>query len=30
MADRVITLRSGEVVEDRRNAKKISPSELSW
>lgn len=30
MADRVITLRSGEVVEDRRNEKKISPSELSW
>jgi putative ABC transport system ATP-binding protein len=30
MADRVITLRSGEVVEDRRNATKASPSELSW
>lgn len=30
MADRVITLRSGEVVEDRRNEEKISPSELSW
>ncbi|NTV67367.1 MAG: ABC transporter ATP-binding protein [Chlorobaculum sp.] len=30
MADRVITLRSGEVVEDRRNASKSSPSELSW
>ena len=30
MADRIITLRSGEVVEDRRNEKKISPSELSW
>ena len=30
MADRVITLRSGEVVEDRRNVRKASPSELSW
>jgi putative ABC transport system ATP-binding protein len=30
MADRVITLRSGEVAEDRHNAVKISPSELSW
>ena len=30
MADRVITLRSGEVLEDRRNTEKISPSELSW
>jgi putative ABC transport system ATP-binding protein len=30
MADRVITLRSGEVAEDRRNAVKLSPSELSW
>lgn len=30
MADRVVTLRSGEVVEDRRNAEKRSPSELSW
>ncbi|NTV01246.1 MAG: ABC transporter ATP-binding protein [Chlorobiaceae bacterium] len=30
MADRVITLRSGEVAEDRRNATRISPSELSW
>lgn len=30
MADRVITLRSGEVVEDRRNTRKLSPSELSW
>jgi len=30
MADRVITLRSGEVIEDRRNSVKISPSELSW
>jgi putative ABC transport system ATP-binding protein len=30
MADRVITLRSGEVAEDRRNATKLSPSELSW
>lgn len=30
MADRVITLRSGEVAEDRRNAERLSPSELSW
>ncbi|NTU93454.1 MAG: ABC transporter ATP-binding protein [Chlorobiaceae bacterium] len=30
MADRVITLRSGEVAEDRRNATKLTPSELSW
>jgi putative ABC transport system ATP-binding protein len=30
MADRVITLRSGLIAEDRRNAVKISPSELSW
>lgn len=30
MADRVITLRSGEVIEDRRNLEKVSPSELSW
>lgn len=30
MADRVVTLRSGEVVEDRVNTAKVSPSELSW
>ena len=30
MADRVITLRSGQVAEDRRNATRITPSELSW
>lgn len=30
MADRVITLRSGEVLEDRRNTTKLLPSELSW
>jgi putative ABC transport system ATP-binding protein len=30
MADRVITLRSGAVIEDRHNASKLSPSELSW
>ncbi len=30
MADRVITLRSGKVIEDRRNEAKIAPSELSW
>jgi putative ABC transport system ATP-binding protein len=30
IADRVITLRSGEVVEDRCNAEKQSPSDLFW
>jgi putative ABC transport system ATP-binding protein len=30
MADRVITLRSGVIAEDRRNVTKLSPSELSW
>lgn len=30
MADRVVTLRSGHVAEDRRNAVKVLPSELSW
>ncbi|HWQ25259.1 MAG TPA: ABC transporter ATP-binding protein [Chlorobaculum sp.] len=30
MADRVITLRSGVIAEDRHNVTKISPSELSW
>jgi putative ABC transport system ATP-binding protein len=30
MADRVITLRSGQIAEDRRNVTKLSPSELSW
>jgi putative ABC transport system ATP-binding protein len=30
MADRVITLRSGEVAEDRRNEVRLTPSELSW
>mgnify|MGYP006268678213 FL=1 len=30
MADRVVTLRSGEVAEDRRNSTRLSPSELSW
>ena len=30
MADRIITLRSGEIAEDRRNASRVSPSELSW
>ncbi|NTU53843.1 MAG: ABC transporter ATP-binding protein [Chlorobiaceae bacterium] len=30
MGDRVVTLRSGEVLEDRRNSVKISPSALSW
>ena len=30
LADRVITLRSGVIAEDRRNVTKVSPSELSW
>jgi hypothetical protein len=30
MADRVIRLRSGEVVEVRRNETKAKPSELMW
>lgn len=30
MADRVIRMRSGEIVEIKHNAKKIKPSELEW
>lgn len=30
MADRVVRLRSGEIVEIRRNSVKASPAELSW
>jgi putative ABC transport system ATP-binding protein len=30
MADRVIRIRSGEVVEERRNETKAAPAELSW
>ena len=30
MADRVIRMRSGEIVETTRNARKASPRELSW
>lgn len=30
MADRVIRISSGEIVEIRRNEKKIAPSELTW
>ena len=30
MADRVIRIRSGEIVEERRNSTKATPAELSW
>lgn len=30
MADRVITLRSGEIINIKRNAVKVSPDELEW
>ncbi|HXG20541.1 MAG TPA: ABC transporter ATP-binding protein [Methylomirabilota bacterium] len=30
MADRVVRLRSGEIVEEQRNAVKAAPAELSW
>ena len=30
MADRVLRMRSGRIVEERRNVKKKSPAELSW
>jgi putative ABC transport system ATP-binding protein len=30
MGDRVIRMRSGQIVEERRNARRLSPSELSW
>jgi hypothetical protein len=30
MADRVIRLRSGRIVEIRRNEARVSPAELEW
>ena len=30
MADRVVRISSGRIVEDRRNARRASPAELSW
>jgi putative ABC transport system ATP-binding protein len=30
MADRVVRMRSGQIVETRRNARRASPDELSW
>jgi putative ABC transport system ATP-binding protein len=30
MGHRVIRMRSGQIVEERRNARRLSPSELSW
>jgi putative ABC transport system ATP-binding protein len=30
IADRVVRLRSGEVVEDRRNSSPLDPEELRW
>ena len=30
MADRVVRISSGEIVEIQRNERKIEPSELSW
>lgn len=30
MADRVLRITSGRIIEDRRNAKRLSPDELSW
>jgi putative ABC transport system ATP-binding protein len=30
MADRVITMRSGEIVHEQRNAVKVAPGELEW
>jgi putative ABC transport system ATP-binding protein len=30
IADRVVRLRSGEVVEDRRNGSPLDPEELRW
>ena len=30
MSDRVITLRSGEIIDIRENEEKLSPSELEW
>jgi len=30
MADRVIRLSSGRIVEEQRNERRVSPSDLSW
>ncbi|WP_019498310.1 ABC transporter ATP-binding protein [Pseudanabaena sp. PCC 6802] len=30
MADRVVTMRSGEIIRIQRNAQKVSPAELEW
>jgi ABC-type glutathione transport system ATPase component len=30
MADRVIRMRSGRIVEERRNEQRLSPAELTW
>ena len=30
MADRVVRMRSGQIVEDYRSTKKVSPEELAW
>ena len=30
MADRVITMRSGEIINVRRNETKVAPAELEW
>ncbi|HBJ33258.1 MAG TPA: ABC transporter [Planctomycetaceae bacterium] len=30
MADRIVTMRDGRIVEDRRNTQKLSPRELQW
>jgi len=30
MADRVIRLSSGRIVEERRNTHRVSPDQLSW
>jgi len=30
MADRVVRMSSGQIVEIKRNERKLAPSELSW
>jgi putative ABC transport system ATP-binding protein len=30
MADRVVTMRSGEIIRVQRNEHKVSPGELEW
>jgi putative ABC transport system ATP-binding protein len=30
MADRVIRMRSGRIVEERRNERRLAPAELTW